>query len=430
MMRTRAVSTIVLGGALSAALLLAGCAPTGTGATQDPEAVVTVWVDGVRLESAQKWADAQTDFTYKIESVEDVGQKVPLAISAGSDIPDVVFLPNPDDIASLLTNSVNYPLGLTGIIDEATIAGFAEGTIERCTYDGVAYCLPNDLAPSVMLYNKTLLDEFGYDVPETFEQWGELGASLAADQPGYSLGSASDLFGLNAYYGSSGCPLMDVQSNTEVRINVADESCTRVSDVLGPLMANGSVTTVSPFDADYLNTTVAGGKLVATLAPAWFALYGIKASFPDAGQWAAAPMPTWDGADTNYSGPIGGGIWVAYSQTKNQAGAAAIMTAMTTENDIIGTGEATYPAFAAAADFWLENVNADGWYAEDPAEVFRDAASKINPASGFVRYNAQAIDSFQQTVIADRGADITAALAEFGSQITAAAKQTGYTVVE
>lgn len=48
---------------------------------------------------------------------------------------------------------------------------------------------------------KQLLDEFGYDIPTTWEDYIALSDSLAADHPGYFLGSVGDAFtGTYVYY--------------------------------------------------------------------------------------------------------------------------------------------------------------------------------------------------------------------------------------
>src|SRR5436309_2061711 len=42
--------------------------------------------------------------------------------------------------------------------------------------------------------NKTLFDQFGYKIPETWEDYQALGDKLAAEHPGYTLGTIGDSF--------------------------------------------------------------------------------------------------------------------------------------------------------------------------------------------------------------------------------------------
>jgi multiple sugar transport system substrate-binding protein len=196
-----------------------------------PDAPITVLVDETRREPAQTWAATQTEYDITVEVADNTQGAIPsriaLATRGGEDLPDVVFLSQPDEISSLVTNPVNYPLDLTGVVDAEVLGSFAAGTVERCTFEGRVYCLPNDIAQTVLYYNKALFEQFGYEVPTTFTQWRELGDRVAIENPGYSLGSVSGRYGTDGYYGSSGCPLNESSSATDVRIDVSAEECTR-----------------------------------------------------------------------------------------------------------------------------------------------------------------------------------------------------------
>ena len=420
---------VAIGAAVPLAVL-AGCAPTATDTAQDADAPITVWVDDTRAEPAQAYADAHPGLNAKIETIDNaqgaVSSRIALATKAGEGVPDVVFLSSPDEISVLLANPVNYPLALNDVVDKSVLDGFADGTVARCTVDGKAYCLPNDIAQTVLYYNKTLFDQFGYTVPTTFADFLALGESLAQDHPGYSLGSISGRYGLNGYYGSSGCKYQDSSSPTDVVINVEADSCTRVSAVIGPLAANGTLSTLDPFDKSF-TPLVTGGKLLATVSPSWMGEYGIKPNYAQEGEWAVAAMPTWDGADKNYSGAVGGGIWLVSATSANKEAAAKFAVGVTTDTGIAGAGSG-YPADKKSADVWLKALSEDPWYAEDPSEELRAAADLITPTAGYVRYTTQALDIFNSTVVVKAATDIDGALKDFGTQVAQAAEAVGYTV--
>ena len=283
------------------AVALAGCssAASSTGVKQDPKAKITIWVDDTRAKPTQAYAAAHPELHATVQTIDNsagnVPSKVALATKAGKSVPDVVFLSQPDEISSLLANPVNYPLALNGVVKQPLLDGFASGTISRCTFGGKAYCLPNDLAQTVLYYNKTLFAQFGYVVPKTFDDWLALGKKVAADHPGYSLGSVSGRYGLDAYFGSSQCDFNTSTDPTKVKIDVSSVNCTRVTDVIGPLVANGTLSTLDPFDAAF-TPIVKSGKLLATISPSWMGQYGLKPNYAIEGDWAAAPMPTWAGA--------------------------------------------------------------------------------------------------------------------------------------
>jgi multiple sugar transport system substrate-binding protein len=156
----------------------------------------------------------------------------------------------------------------------------------------------------------------------------------------------SGRYGTDAYYGSSGCPLNASSSPTEVKINVTDPACARVNAVIGPLMANGTLSTLDPFDANYVKT-VSGGKLLAAIMPSWFGAYGIKPNYKKNGDYAVAAMPTWAGASDTTSGAVGGGLWLVSATSGNVKAATDFVKALTTDEKILVAG-ATYPAHAPA----------------------------------------------------------------------------------
>ncbi len=68
------------------------------------------------------------------------------------------------------------------------------GRADPVTVDGHIYGARDNLAPVVFWYNKTLFDKFGYTIPTTWEDYQALGDKLAAEHPGYILGSIGDPF--------------------------------------------------------------------------------------------------------------------------------------------------------------------------------------------------------------------------------------------
>lgn len=441
---------MIAGAAIAAAvgLALSGCSGGGASGSggqggdtvaQDAKAPLSVWVDAARLPQAQAYARAHPGVKITINTIDAAQgvntQKISLALKAGSGVPDVVFIGAPDEVAALSANPINYPLALNSVVPKKVLASFPSNTISRCTYGGQVYCLGNDEGQTVLWYNKPLFQQWGYTVPKTFDDFKALGLKLAKDHPGYNLGSVNGRYGSDAFFGSSGCPVIDAASETTVKIDTASPKCTRVGDVIGPLLANKTLSTLDLFDKNYDNE-VAAGKVAAFVGASWTADYAFKPmttksgnSFVASGKYAAAPMPTWNGETTNWSGAVGGGIWLVSRTTKNVKAAVALAVAMTTDPAIAKT-QSTYPAYGPSADIWLQTKSADKWYAEDPSAVLKEAAAKVNPADRYVRYETQLLDAFNATVIKNGATDMSGALKAWGDQAAAAAKSTGYTVTK
>ena len=399
---------------------------------------ITVWVDTNRQIPADAYKKAHPEMDITIDVVDGSQgsntSKIALAEKAGSGIPDVVFLGSPDEISTLSANPINYPMALDSLVPQKVIDGFGT-TLQRCTFDGKVYCLGNDTGQTVFWYNKPQFAAWGYPVPKTFDEFKALGAKLAKEHPGYNLGTVNGRYGVDAFFGSSGCPIIDPSSPVDVKINTADPKCTRVGDVIGPMMVNGSLSTLDLFDKTY-TTQVAQGKVIGMIGASWVADFAFKpmttdsgTSFDAKGKYAAAPMPLWAGAKTNWSGAVGGGIWVVSKKAKFPEAAVKFAVAMTSSPDVVKT-QTTYPAYGPNAVIWLKSKAADTWYAEDPGPVLTAAAAKVNPADGYVRYQTQEIDSFNQTVIANGAHDMAGALKDWGNQVTQAAQDAGYNVTQ
>lgn len=414
-----------------AATAIAGCsAPSSTDSGQDPDAELVVWGDATRQPAFEAYQAANPDVKLRFEAIDPTTylSKIQLANRVGKGWPDVIFDPTPNDVAALQSPLFDFALELDDLVDAGVQQEFAtENSI--CTIDGHLYCLQNDLAQDVLWYNKPLLEEFGYELPTTWEEYTELGDKLAAEHPGYVIGAAGESTLYYEYLWASGCPIQTVKSSTEVVINTADEKCTRVATMLDGLIANGSVSSLSPFDPQFY-ALAAAGKLLMLPGPSWYGEYIFKPEtgfhFP-AGALAAGAMPSWPGEETNWSGARGGGIYVVSAHSKNIEGAVAAAVFAATDMDYQGTAP-TYPAFKPAAEKWLEKVSTDPFYAEDPSAVLIDAADKINPASGATRYPVEA--SVTATVVAavKAGQTIESALPALQTQLAGLAATAGYTV--
>ena len=187
---------------------------------------ITVWADATRQPAVEAFEAAHPEI--KVNLVVDDGSsggsgtfqtKIGLADQAGEGWPDVVFSTQNNDAAwtSKETNGVQAFAQVLneGFLDEDFLNGFTPGALDPVTIDGKVYGLRNDLAPVLFWYNKALLDQFGYDVPKTWEDYEALGDKLAKDHPGYFLGSLGDSFeGPYIYYWSGEAPVFQVEASS------------------------------------------------------------------------------------------------------------------------------------------------------------------------------------------------------------------------
>jgi multiple sugar transport system substrate-binding protein len=414
-------------------LALAACGGNGDKATTpDPNAAVIVWADATRLPMVQAYQKAHPNAKIDLTTIPNetgyVQTKVQLANRSGQGWPDVVF--TGADIAALQAKPYDWAAPLDDLVAKDIAGGFFPSSTTNCTINGHLYCLQNDIAQTVLWYDKGLMDQFGYTVPKTWAEYQRLGANVAAQHPGYVVGALGAQGMMYTYYQASGCPLTEVKSDTEVRINAGAVECTRVNDLLQPMLDNGSVSRLDPFDPAFVKLGTDRKILMFPFA-SWAGDFAFKPTFKTpAGQLAAAPMPTWPGETAGYSGAVGGGVWVMGKHAANPRGAADLITWLTTD---IGLQKAqpTYPAYQPAAKAWAAAKASDPYYAADPSPVFATQAGLIRENWNYSRYAATLTNGYNESVA--KGIQSNGKLADllpaFAKTLEQAAKDTGYTVV-
>lgn len=402
----------------------------------DPNAQITVWIDATREAPLNLYKEKHPEDADKINVVlaerGEFPSKVLLFNNAGSGWPDVIFA-EPEIISKVATESHDYPADLTPYVSQEILSQFADGANDPCTFDGKLLCLRNDLAQNLLWYNKPLMDEFGYEVPTTWEEFEALGERLVAEHPGYVMGPFGDEQAMYAFYWGGNCPVSELVDKDTVRINLQDPRCVRVTEMVDRMLANGSLSKLGPFDPAYAQLANENKVLMMTAA-SWFGEY-VFGGKPDStyyregnGQLVAAMPLKWADDDRIYTGAHGGSAWTMSRHTKNADLAAKLILWLTTSNDYQGTAP-TMPAYLPAANEWSKTLASNPLYGEDPYPVLRDSSSLVSPIWGNVRYDKNA--AFKAVVISAilQGNTVASALPEYQRQLTELAKAQGYKVV-
>ena len=139
-------------------------------ATSDGEkTVVKLWLDydeyAETLEKAIEEKMPQYDIQWEhVESV-DTRSKIELDGPAGLG-PDIFIQPH-DGMANSIQSQILLPLGdeLTQQVQER----FIEGSVQTVEFDGTYYGMPLSTESVAFFYNKTLLDEYGFEVAKTWD---------------------------------------------------------------------------------------------------------------------------------------------------------------------------------------------------------------------------------------------------------------------
>jgi ABC-type glycerol-3-phosphate transport system substrate-binding protein len=433
--------------ALAIGLALAGCgtkAATSSGsygfpeAKQDDKATITVWVDSDRTKAAESFQKANPDVPIKVVTYDGSANgsnsfrtKMQLFDRANSGWPDVVFSTQNNDAAWASQGSNGKQAFAAvlngGLVPRSTLDNFTSGSLNPCTVDGKVYCLRNDLAQVVLWYNKTLLDQFGYSVPTTWQEYQALGERVAREHAGYIVGSVGDPWTPEIYFWGAKCQANGVTGPTSVTVNTTSPECKRMASLLDTLIKNGTAPNISVFTPEFVQKYA--NKVLLMPGPAWYAgaIFNNPQSLnvPKGQLGVAAPLP-WKGEDAA-TGNVGGGTWFISSHSTNLKAAEKFVEFVTTADDYQVNLAPGYPAYAPAADKWIKKQESSGYYATDLVAVVK-AGTEIWSGWGSGVFSQEAIWAKTVTPAIAGGKNIVDVLPDWGTAIKNQAQVDGYTV--
>jgi multiple sugar transport system substrate-binding protein len=295
--------------------------------------------------------------------------------------------------------------------------------------NGTLYCLRNDLSQTVLWYNAALMKQWNYQVPKTWEEFQALGEKVAAEHPGYLVGSAGDTFTPEIYLWAGKCGANQITGPKAVTVNTTGQNCSKMAALLDALIKNKTMSLSSVFSSDFGKNLA--DKILMMPGPAWFggALFQDTFKVP-AGQIGVAPMPQWSGDDKPSVGNVGGGTWLLSAHSKNLKAATDFLTWVTTSDDYQGKVAPGYPAFAKAATTWLSKQSSSGYYVNDPAGPLQAAAGQVWPGWGYGQFSQEAIWAATITPGLNAGKTIVSMLPDWQKAIVNYAKSNGYQVNE
>ena len=446
--RRRSAVTLAALGAATALLALTGCGAGGSSANgsygfpeakQDTTHPITVWVDGDRQAAVKAFEKANPDTKIKVVAYDGSANgsnsfrtKIQLFDRAGSGWPDVVFSSQNND-AAWASQKSNGKQAFAAVLDKGlvpkdTLDDFTPGALNPCTVEGHVYCLRNDLAQTVLWYNKTLLDQFGYTVPTTWEEYQALGEKVAKEHPGYIIGTAGDAWTPEVFMWASKCQANDITGPKAVTVKTDSTECKRVATMLDTLRENGSVPAVSVFTPEFVKNYA--GKVLMMPGPNWYAgaiFNNAQSLNVPAGQLGvAAPLP-WKGEDKAVTGNVGGGTWFVSSHSKNLKAAEKFVQFVTTSDDYQVDAAPGYPAYAPAAEKWVRKQEASSYYAT-PLTPIVTAASQVWDGWGFGIFSQEAVWAKTMTPAITGGKTIEELLPTWQQAIENQAKVDGYKV--
>jgi ABC-type glycerol-3-phosphate transport system substrate-binding protein len=430
------VPLVVLMAVAALATAMSGGASTAKG----PSGSLTVWVDAVRLPVAKLYAKTHPSVHLHIVTFDGDGNgattmqtKIQLWNRTGKGWPDVIFSEQANDPVWMGQKPFDFAMDLKGVFPATLLKGWPAPSLGQCTVNGRLVCLQDNLAQEVLYVNKKLMTQFGYSVPKTWQQWAALGTRVAKEHPGYIIGNVGDSYGHWLYLWADQCPISQVVGPNTVRINASDVHCTRMAQLLDPLVKSGVVSNESVFTADF--ATKYGGdadKILLMPGPVWYAkdIFSGTLHVP-AGEMTAALPLRWN-SEPLVTGQVGGGPWIVSKHTKNTAAAIDFVRWATTSLAVkgkVGALSPGYPSYGPDAAVWLKSLNEDPYFAAPEGPAFQAAANLVWRGWSMVTYPDQPVWSNSVVTQLVAGKSLTSLLPALGQGLANNAKAAGYKVV-
>ena len=141
--------------------------------------------------------------------------------------------------------------------------------------NGTVYCLRNDLAPTVLWYNATLMKQWGYQVPTTWAQYEQLGAEGRHAAPGLHRGRRRGHLHPGDLLWASQCQANHITGIRAVTVNVTTlRTATRMASLLDTLIKDKSMSKLSVFSSAFDKNEK--GKVLMLPGPVWYRRGGVR----------------------------------------------------------------------------------------------------------------------------------------------------------
>lgn len=414
---------------------------TCTNEIKQPDAAqVTVWAWYPAFESVvdnfnETHTDLQVCWTNAGQGADEYN-KFQTAIEAGTGAPDVIML----EAEVLPTFTILESLVDLSEYGAAELEGdYTPGSWSDVSNGDAVYAIPVDGGPMGMLYRADIFEEYGVEVPTTWDEFATAAQDLRdAGFEGHITDFPTNGNALNyALFAQNGWePFQyDAAKPTEVGITVDSPEAEEVLSYWKGLIDDDLVATEDAFTTDY-NAALVDGTYAVYLAAAWGPGYlqGLSEADADA-EWRAAPLPQWD-PENPVQVNWGGSTFAVTTQSEQPEAAATVAKELfdTDEAWKLGVEEAAlWPQWKPMLESdWFTGLEAPFFGGQKiNEEVFLDAANGYQGFS-FSPFQVYAYDQQTQALydMVQNGTDAATALGTVQDGLVQYATEQGFTVSE
>jgi multiple sugar transport system substrate-binding protein len=339
--------------AVSAIAALAAIAATACGGSSDDSGPVQLTYWGWALpgleQAAEVWNESHPDIQVTVKEQAGGDELVTRTINAAQagEAPDLMQAEY-QALPTLISNEVLADISeYTGDVE----GEFAPGVWQQVTLGTDAvYAVPQDSGPMMLFYREDLFQDYGLEVPTTWEEFADTARQVRDVAPGntylttFSANDAGHFAGLAQ---QAGAQWWTAEGETW-NVAIDDEATRRVADFWGGLVAEGSIDN-KPMYTPAWNRALNTGEQIAWVSAVWAPNVLASSAADTAGEWAAAPLPQWEEGE-NLTGSWGGSTTAVTADSEHPEEAAQFATWLNTDPEALAVlvENAIYPAATAA----------------------------------------------------------------------------------
>jgi len=300
--------------------------------------------------------------------------------------------------------------------------------------NGEVWAIPQDTGPMGMLYRKDIFDQYGIQVPTTWDEFAAAARKLHAANPKVYLtnfASSQPAAWHGLLWQAGGKPYVKSGKST-IAIHVNDAPSKKLAAYWGGLAKEGVIGTEPDFTDPWF-AALNSGKYATWLTAAWGPVFLSGSAKSTSGKWRAAPLPQWD-ASKPQSGNWGGSTSAVIKSTKNAIAAAVFAQFLNTDPDstkLFATKQFLFPATKALLADPAYIGDTPAFYGGQKVnELFAGISSTVNTTFQWPPFLDRVEADFKETVgksLTDK-TDAVTALDQWQTRITTFAKGQGFTV--
>lgn len=304
---------------VGAMVLLSSCSLFPSADDGSVELTFWTWAPGIE-EVVEIWNGDNPDVQVSVSDQgagEEVVTKMLTASQAG----------HPPDLVQAEYQALTTLAARDAVADLSAHTAEAEDAFHENMWEQVTmgtdqvYAIPQDSGPMMLYYRSDLFDEFGLEVPATWDEFADLAREVRDEHPDHRITSFSptDPGWFAGLAQQAGATWWTTEGDAW-SVSVDDEPTLRVADYWGGLVAEDAVSGRPMYTPEW-NAALNDGSLLTWPSAVWAPGVLSGAAEDTAGDWSMAPLPQWE-EGANVTGSWGGSATGVATGTPHEDAAA------------------------------------------------------------------------------------------------------------